>query len=42
MIENCKKIFDSQENSETKLLNESEITFSEEQVGPTKNNFKMY
>ena len=25
---------------ETKILNETEITFSEEQLGPTKNNYK--
>ena len=25
---------------ETKILNETEITFSEEQFGPTKNNYK--
>ena len=34
------KFFDSQENSETKILNETDITFSEEQFGPTKNNYK--
>ena len=34
------KIFDSQENSETKILNETDITFSGEQFGPTKNNYK--
>ena len=32
--------FDSQKNSETKILNETDITFSEEQFGPTKNNYK--
>ena len=32
--------FDSQENSETKILNETNITFSEEQFGPTKINYK--
>ena len=32
--------FDSQENSKTKILNESNITFSEGQFGPTKNNCK--
>ena len=30
--------FDSQENRKTKMLNETDITFSEEQFGPTKNN----
>ena len=30
------KKFDSQENSETKISNETNITFSEEQFGPTK------
>ena len=34
------KFFDSQENSETKVLNERGITFSEEQFEPTKNNHK--
>ena len=32
--------FDSQENSEAKILNETDITFSEEQFGLTKNNYK--
>ena len=32
--------FDSQENSETKILNETDITFSEEHYGPTNNNYK--
>ena len=32
--------FDSQENSKTKILNETNITFSEGQFGPTKNNYK--
>ena len=32
--------FDSQENSETKVLNETDIIFSIEQFGPTKNNYK--
>ena len=34
------KNFGSQENSETKMLNETDITFSEEQIGPTKSNYK--
>ena len=32
--------FDSQGNSETKVINETDITFSEEQFEPTKNNYK--
>ena len=32
--------FDSQENSETKILYETDITFSVEQFEPTKNNYK--
>ena len=32
--------FDSQDNSKTKILNETDIIFSEEQFGPTKNNYK--
>ena len=32
--------FDSQVNSETKGLNEIDITFSDKQFGPTKNNYK--
>ena len=32
--------FDSQENSKTKILNKTNITFPEEQFGPTKNNYK--
>ena len=43
MIVNCKKKkkkIDCLENSETKILNETEITFSEEQFGPTKNNYE--
>ena len=32
--------FDSQENSETKILNETDITFSKEHYGPTNNNYK--
>ena len=32
--------FDSQENSKTKVLNETDIIFSIEQFGPTKNNYK--
>ena len=35
-----KNLFDSQENSETKVLNETDITFSEEQFEPTKNNYE--
>ena len=31
------KFFDSQENSEIKVFNETDITFSEEQFRPTKN-----
>ena len=31
---------DSQENSEAKILNETDITFSKEQFGPTKNSYK--
>ena len=34
------KFFDSQENSETKILNQTDITFSEEHYGPTNNNYK--
>ena len=34
------KLFDSQENSKTKLLKETDITFSEEQFGQTKNYYK--
>ena len=34
------KNFDSQENSETKVLNETGLTFSEEQSESTKNNYK--
>ena len=34
-------LFDSQENSKTKILNEVDITFSEEQLGRTKNNYKI-
>ena len=34
------KCFDSQENSETKILNETDITFSEKKFGPSKNNYK--
>ena len=34
------KIFDSQENSKTKIFNETDITFSEERFGPTKNNYR--
>ena len=34
------KFFDSQENSETKILNETDITFSEVQYGPINNNYK--
>ena len=34
------KHFDSQENRETEILSETDITFSEEQSGPTKNNYK--
>ena len=34
------KIFDSQENSEIKILNETDITFSEVQYGPINNNYK--
>ena len=34
------KCFDSQENGETKILNETDITFSEEHCGPTNNNYK--
>ena len=34
------KCFDSQEDSETKILNETNITFSEEHCGPTNNNYK--
>ena len=33
-------VFDSQENSETKILNGTDRAFSEEQFGPTKNNYK--
>ena len=32
--------FDSQENSETKILNGTDTAFSEEQFGPTKNNYR--
>ena len=32
--------FDSQENSKAKIFNETDITFSDEQFGPTKNNYK--
>ena len=32
--------FDSQENGETKILNETNITFSKEQFGKTKKNYK--
>ena len=32
--------FDSQENSETKILYETDITFSEEQFRPRKSNYK--
>ena len=34
------KIFDSQENSETKMLNKTDINLSEEQFELTKNNYK--
>ena len=34
------KFFDSHENSETKILNETDITFSEVQYGPINNNYK--
>ena len=34
------KFFDSQKNSKTKILNETNIAFSEGQFGPTKNNYK--
>ena len=34
------KIFDSQENSETKMLNKTNINLSEEQFELTKNNYK--
>ena len=34
------QFFDSQENSETKISNETDITFNEEQFGPAKNNYK--
>ena len=34
------QLFDSQENSKTKLLKETDIIFSEEQFGQTKNNYK--
>ena len=34
------KIFDSQEDSEIKILNETDITFSEVQYGPINNNYK--
>ena len=34
------KFFDSQENSETKILNEIDITFSEVQYGPINNNYE--
>ena len=34
------KFFDSQENSESKILSETDITFFEEQFGPAKINYK--
>ena len=39
-VTNDIKFFDSQENSETKILNETDITFSEVQYGPINNNYK--
>ena len=34
------KFFDSQENSKTKILNKTDITFSEAQYRPISNNYK--